>query len=269
MPAERQAETRTAYIKRLHTAILKDEFHVSRGAERQMALLKARLSGADILDTQWDEIIKSALGVEDAPDLTRERFETYYTRVKPVGPPTTNIANWVSRSAAIFARMIDDLPTAGTLSVAGKRIAGPLRASSALTARLTHFALPGSYPRLFAINLLLLAVLIGLVLIIVAAFTNLEAWVGYTVLVASAALWMLLYATGRVAASPDAAVGLRREPGGGRLRPVGDLRCDNPLPARGALLMARPCARSPSPWLRTVSNTEATVPTNMNHLIFR
>lgn len=206
-----QAARRTAFIERLQTAILLDEYGPESGRDRRMALLKAKLRDRDVGDEAMADLASSALGVKDAAALDRARFANHYATVKPIGPAPREIAGWSSRAATILSRMIDDLPPTGAIGVAGPRLAGSLRTGGVLTARLARFAMPGSYARLQIEHVLFLAFLAGVLLVAVTAFVSPSLQV-YGVLIAAAAvvLFAVIYTFGRVLRGREALPALAR-----------------------------------------------------------
>ncbi|MDK3075638.1 patatin-like protein [Sedimentitalea sp. JM2-8] len=200
MPGPDKSEDRAIYTKRLQEAILKDEFEtLESGDARRLALVKARLRASQIDDETVDQLAAGALGEIKASAFDVPRFQKYAT-VQPAGPNAIAISGWTSRSARILARMIDGLPSSGFLGFAGPRIARPLRAGGLLSAHLANFALPGSFQRMVANHVLMLAMLAGLLVVVIAAIAGSaqSAAIGGIIVVVAATLWVLLYTFGRI-----------------------------------------------------------------------
>ncbi|WP_347265714.1 patatin-like protein [Paracoccus sp. (in: a-proteobacteria)] len=198
--AERPEPERREWIERLQDHILQEEYDASRdsGRRRQLALLKAKLRKEDIDDQSFDDTLRHALGAGAVPAMDRARFEAHYKALKPVGPHPRQVTAWASRSMTILSRMIDDLPEDGILRMPLNRLAMFLRASGVLLTRLARAALPETLPRLLAHNLLYLVVLAGFLIALASPWLGEAAiGIGFTLILAASAAWLLLYGFGR------------------------------------------------------------------------
>lgn len=196
--SHRPETERRLWTDRLQDAILAEEFGEELGKGRRLALLKAKLRKAHFDDDDIESLAAPALGVKDAPALDLARFRSSYAEVKPSGPRPPEIAGWSSRSMAILSRMIDDLPGDGFLGVVNARAAAGLRTGGVLIARLTRFAMPGSYWRMLAERILFLLMLAGIALILLSfAAGPVLGRVGWVLFAVALLLWVVLYAVGR------------------------------------------------------------------------
>lgn len=199
LPEAEHEGLRRKFIADLQEAILIDEYGETRGQSRRMALLRARLADENVGDENLDQLAASALGVSNAAPMGRARFEQFYRDVKPTGPTAKDYANWGGRSAAILARMVDDLPENGALGMLRGRLSDGLRTGSTLGLRLTQFATVGSFRRLTIENLLFLIMIAGAVLALAGALSSsFSARSGILVMLVGLCLWTIIYATGRL-----------------------------------------------------------------------
>ena len=192
MPNPEQAELRQEYIDRIQDAIIAQEF-VETGKSRREAMLKRLLGDGKVKRAELDRLVERSPPVSD-----RKSFDALYG--KPLSPDTKRLAGWGSRAGGILAQMLDDLPGDGALSALAPRLAGPVRTGSVLAGRLTVFAMPGGYRRMFAERVLFLVLLAGALLVGVSWFVQepAPARFGFTIVGLATALWVLLYVVGRV-----------------------------------------------------------------------
>lgn len=163
LPAEADADRRKHYVEALQDEIIKAEY-AAPGQDRQKALLIRALRDRDVSDDIRADLAAQALGVKDARAVGRKEFDESYKAFMPLGPAPKQIVGWSSRSALILSRMIEELQSEGMLGQTNRRLARGLQTSGVLTARLMHFALPGSFPRLLIDRLLFIVMIAGVLL---------------------------------------------------------------------------------------------------------
>lgn len=199
-PEGMDQDGKAAYRRRLHEAILRDEFDDLRCRDRYMALLNARIADRRLPLPAEELLASQALGLAaraEPPEY--EQFRNSFSSLKPLGPDARSLTRWSSQSAAILSRMIDGLPAHGTLALMRPRLSGGLRIGAALSSRLLRFSLPGSYRRAWADHAAGVMIVAGLVIIALAAFVDgLGAGLGLAIICATVAVWTSLYMLGRV-----------------------------------------------------------------------
>ncbi len=204
---------RKEWSEKLHNAILLEEFGGDRKNEHRIAYLRWRLHRAGIgVDIEKngerksiasDEMAVKLFGQEIGPDkvhpVEQADIKAAYEKYTPLGPDRTSIANWGSRSMAIFSRMLDGLNSrSGTLSFAAPPTAALLRSGSVFITRLLHFAMPGSYRRFLVERGIMLVVLAGLVIAVGSLiFPGFPGGFGIQLATIAVFLWSLLYVLGR------------------------------------------------------------------------
>lgn len=199
-PDDMDISKKASYRRRLHEAILRDEFNEQRSQGRYMALLNARIADRKLPLSIQDRLASEALGLTSKSEPPEyDQFKKNFASLKPLGPDARSVSLWSSRSAGILSRMIDDLPAQGALGLMGPRLSGGLRMGGALSSRLLQFSLPGSVRRAWADHVAGILILAGLLIVFLAPFfDSLGAALGLAIICVTAAVWALLYMIGRV-----------------------------------------------------------------------